>query len=75
MLSRLVQVLHSLPEERRVVFTGWLQDLDLDKLTMVVGGVQVLLSSEVKKLLPGPDFEKIDTKAVTMCILASCRLL
>lgn len=75
MLARLTVVLHSLPEERRVVFSSWLQDIDQDKLTAVVRGVQGVLSNEVKKLLPGPDFEKLDTKTVTTCILAACRLL
>lgn len=75
LLDRLSLLLQTLPESNISTLTEWLRDVDAEKFSLMIAGTHNLLGVEIRKLLPGPEMDKIDTKAVTESIMAACKFM
>lgn len=56
LLLKFVLLINSLSDELRGTLINWSQDIDADRLKIMVNGLNKGLSTQTNKLLPGPHF-------------------
>lgn len=74
-LTKLLNVVAELGEAEKAKLVTWLADVDPERMGAIVNGQHRLLAYNIGLLLPGPNFEKVDQKAVTVTIQWVCRFL